>query len=400
MSVWEGEGDVTVVDRPVLVAGEADVPFEGDWKWNICEGGANNGDAGTFIATIDPYVMSREMVFDMNRPCSVSGKIAANNSVINATHGDGYPVLSCGDRTLKCYRFESGSWVIRFAGIIWQVSDEGEEDTAYTSFTAFDPWQFLFKRMIRRNDGNLKKTVTLANNAAAAIKRHIDKTIEFAGPCYIDTDDGFFEPALVYLTMQYEQDYLGRAFIEVCETGTVDVIMEPVDRTDGILVSASAVEQRGSDVSGSVSVEYDTGDRTAKQWSRDLDMETAANQITNFNGSKKKFSFQEDTDSQDRFGILEDCRVLTDIEHQDALDALTSQELAERKNPRENVQVVPFPRSTASPFTGFFLGDFISVSCSDQAREAVSGVQRVWGFSLDIDDEGVERVSELRVAPQ
>jgi len=385
-------GGPTVSSGPVVTASPA-------WRFDLCEGGASNPTAGTFIATLDPYCTDRQFVFDLNRPCSVTGKIASDSSVVNSVYGDGYPYLNEGNRTLKCYRYESGDWVLRFAGILWTVGDEGDVDMGYTSFTAFDPYQFLFRRMIRRNDGNLKKTVTLANNAAAAVKRHIDKTIEFAGPCYIDTSDGFFEPALVYLTMQYEQEYLARAFSEVTDTGVVDIIMDPVDRTDGILVTANAVSQRGDDKSGSVQFQWDVGSRGVSEWKRDLDMDTLANSITNFSGDKKLTSFVEDSTSQGIYGVMEDARVLTDILHQDSLDALTEWELSMRKDPRENIAVLPLPETGSFVFDDYFLGDIVTVECSSNAREAVSGQQRIYGITLDVDDEGVERVTELRVSP-
>jgi hypothetical protein len=398
LDAWDiTSGSVSVITTPTFGGGgggsTAHAPSR-DWRWDLCD------RYGFVIETLDPYVMDRQLVFNLNRPCSAYGKVAANSPVVNTLHGDGVPYLSAGDRTLKCWRFENDNWTLRFAGIVWQLEDAGDEDSAYTTFTAFDPFQFLFKRMIRRNDGNLKKTVTLANNAAAAIKRHIDKTIFYAGECYIDTDDGFFEPGLVYLTFQYEQEYLARAFMEVCDTGVVDVTFAPVDRTDGILVTASAVEKRGSDKSDTVIFEYDTGGHVAQQWTRELDMESAANTITNFSGNKKKTSFQSDSDSQTRFGVMEDCRVLTDIVHQDFLDSLTSQELSERKNPRENINVLPLPETGPVVFEDYDIGDEIGVVCSDSAREAVSGIQRIYGFNLDIDNEGVERVTELRVSPQ
>jgi hypothetical protein len=390
----DGGGDVAILENPLVANPDVDV----DWRFDLCEGGASNSSAGTFIASLDPFVTDRQLVMNLNRPQSLTGKIASNNELVNSTYGDGLPYLGEGYRTLKAYRFENGEWVIRFAGIIWTLDDEGDENAGYTSFAAFDPWQMLMARMIRRNDGNLKKTVTLANNAAAAVKRHIDKTIEFAGPCYIDTG-GFFEPGLVYITAQYEQEYLGRALMEVTDMGVVDVNMIPVDRTDGILVQANALSHMGIDVSGDVAFQYSTGNHQAKNWARHLDMSTVANQITNFNGTKKKFSFQEDTDSQDLYGVYEDCRVLTDIVHQDFLDALTTGELAERKSARENVAVLPMPTTSAEPFRYWGLGDLVTVECSDDARQAVSGVQRIYGFTLDIDDDGVERVSELRVTP-
>jgi len=394
--VWVEHDDVQVLTNPLVESPLVDT----DWRWDLCEGGANNSSAGTFIASLDPFVMDRQMTFDLNRPASVSGKIASNNDLIRTTYGDGLPYLGEGYRTLKAYRFENGEWVIRFAGIVWTVDDEGDEDSAYTSFAAFDPWQMLTTgAMIRRNDGNLKKTVTLANNAAAAVKRHIDKRIQYAGPCYIDTDSGYFQPGLVYVTMQYEQEYLGRALMELTDTGVVDINMLPVDRSDGILVVANALSHVGTDVSGGVAFQYSLGNHQAKTWGRHLDMSTVANQITNFNGTKKKTSFQEDTDSQDLYGVYEAAQVLTDITHQDFLDALTIGELNERKMARENVSVLPMPTTAAPPFTYWGLGDTVSVECSDDARQAVSGVQRIYGFTLDLDNEGVERVSELRVSP-
>lgn len=379
------------------------MPSQGDWKFSLCQGGAANPNAGTEIVSgFEGVMLDKQLTFRLNRPSFVQWKVPSNHELVNTVWSDGYPYVSVGDRTLKGWRYESGSWEIRFSGILWTLQDQGDQDAnPYTTLTAFDPLQFLTRRLIRRNDGNLRKRTRLANNAAAAIKRHIDKTITYAGPCYINTSDGYFEPGLTYLVFVYHQEYIARAFYDVTGTGEVDIDFQAVDRTNGELVVANALGRKGADKTGIVHLDYDTGNYGAFSWERNMSMDTAANYLLNMSGDKKKFSEVSDAPSQSRFGVLENSTQYTDIVHQTYLSSLTAGELSERKQPREIVMVTPTPGAGAAfdPITDYYLGDTIKLNSTSKVRQGISGVVRVYSMKFDIDNDGPARVTELGVSP-
>jgi hypothetical protein len=47
----------------------------------------------------------------------------------------------------------------------------------------------------------------------------------------------------------------------------------------------------------------------------------------------------------------------------------------------------------------FDIGDRIAVNIGSTARVASSGAQRIYGFTIEIDDDGVEALGELAVSP-
>ena len=78
---------------------------------------------------------------------------------------------------------------------------------------------------------------------------------------------------------------------------------------------------------------------------------------------------------------------------------LRATELAHRKIPLELLYVTPQTGVAPEPFDDYDIGDLVTVNLGTVFGPAVvSGVQRVYGFDVDLDTDGVERVSELMVS--
>ena len=79
------------------------------------------------------------------------------------------------------------------------------------------------------------------------------------------------------------------------------------------------------------------------------------------------------------------------------LGPLTQEELGFRKVPYQAVTWVPQSGIAfgLEPFTAFDIGDTVRVQAGPRLRGGFAGIQRVYGFTLSLDDNGVERVSEL-----
>ena len=90
--------------------------------------------------------------------------------------------------------------------------------------------------------------------------------------------------------------------------------------------------------------------------------------------------------------------MISDIPRQGQLDSLAAAELNVRKEPLEFVSVTPRPENIASPYSEYDLGDFVTTSASDATGEEISGLQRIYGYTIDINNDGYERVSELVVS--
>jgi hypothetical protein len=75
-------------------------------------------------------------------------------------------------------------------------------------------------------------------------------------------------------------------------------------------------------------------------------------------------------------------------------------EVTLRVNPRELAYLTPAGNSDFEPFADYSIGDRVSINLSDNVGPAIAaGVQRIYGFDLTIDENGVESPGELIVSP-
>ncbi len=125
----------------------------GRWRFFICSRG------GVRLATLTRVATDRKIMIRRNRPSSVQFTMPADDPQFLVRLGDGQPIISKQYRTLKGYRYEDengypveapdGTWNIRFAGIIWQIQDKGDNDGhAFSTVTAVSPYVMLSKMPI------------------------------------------------------------------------------------------------------------------------------------------------------------------------------------------------------------------------------------------------------------
>jgi hypothetical protein len=376
------------------------------WRLVLCD------LAGTPISMLSYIALGKQLQFPLNRPASLSFNVASESPLVNIIYsGDGYgePFLTCGIRTVRAYRKVAGvaGWVLRFNGIVWQLQDQGNTDTVSTAVTAYDPSQLLTKRLVRSADGNFSKPVILSGQHGEVIaKALVDRSATYAGPLPIDTVSGTFTSSAVQ-TKTWEQSFVGPALVDLCNTGTLDVWFDPTVGADGVLAVMNAGPRRGQDRPNMV-MAYAAPGHTALSIDRTTTMETVANAITLWAGSTTGHKVHvSDTPSQTKYYVYEDAQVMTDIHTPAFVDNLATEDLALRKDPRDVLTLLPIPERSPMPWRDYFLGDKLSIQVSkgsDQtfpsARESISGLLRVYGLTISIDDDGVERVTGVDVSPQ
>lgn len=364
-----------------------------DWQFIVCD--AN----GVAIADVSRVTWGKRLSWRLDRSWFASARIPGDDPLRRILHTDGHPYISAGRRVLKCYRLESGRWVLRFAGRILQVEDDGDADETWTAFTAYDPWTTLYRRVVRNAGGSRATDVIFAAQAGNVLaKALVDRTIAYAGACGITTSsaDCVFETTTNQELPLPQGTSVATALEMLCDTGLMDVYLRPVDRQDGILVEMNVYNSFG-DERAEAAFAYPG---TIERWRRLIDATELANDIDIFYGTRPakakdwKRSAHTDATSITAFGRWEDTRVFEGAKLGQA-QSIGTLELALRRNPRETLSITPLPERAPLPFLEWFLGDEIPVSTDDSTGQALSGVQRVYGFTLEIDDDGFERITDI-----
>ena len=102
------------------------------------------------------------------------------------------------------------------------------------------------------------------------------------------------------------------------------------------------------------------------------------------------------------YGAGMDVQGLSDIVDPVLLDALAAEEAQLGGNAKQTVQITPIGGTrTPMPFDNFVLGDQVHVNAGSKLRGGFTGLQRVYGFTLDIaDDHDTETLASLTASPQ
>jgi hypothetical protein len=385
--------------------------FQG-YPWRFVVLNLSDWAALTFL---DRFATGRAAQFTLNAPAQASGQVASDNPEVNIAHDDGLPFLEEGVRCLIGLRREGGSppWVVRFAGLLLQVSDEAQSDNAVTSFTAFDPWQFLYARPVRKADGTLPnegglkwKSVDPAVAAATLLARTIDEdgpTFIDAGPDYGGTE--FWDGSIATLSdtdLNFETaTSVGEAWEQLTRTGLLDIrlkpIYDPVNRP-GYLAELSIYAQRGSNKPGAIFA-WDRPPHSLIGISRLKDGTKRANAIQPYAGDMQTpGTEQTDSGSISTYGKYWAPFVWSGQKYEAAVNALAAEQVLLRKRGQTTVTISPAPERAPIPFLEYDLGDRVPVYAGKRFRRTLSGYQRVYGIPVTIGDDSVELVESLIVS--
>ncbi len=135
---------------PNILTGRSEPPVSARWRWFICDRSGNR------VMTLTRLAKERKVMIRRNRPSSFVFTVPSDDPQMQVRLGDGQPILAKQYRTVKGYRYEdangypveapNGTWVIRFAGIVWQIQDKGDIDGhAFSTVTCVSPLAMLAK---------------------------------------------------------------------------------------------------------------------------------------------------------------------------------------------------------------------------------------------------------------
>jgi hypothetical protein len=384
------------------------------WNVQLCD------LSGFPISNLTPIATSRKLKVRMNRPSSLELVLPSWDAAVNSMHTDALPFVEPLARTIKAFRQETPPGggtptnVIRFAGIVWQVADEGDANgVAHTTLSAFAPMKRLERRRVYDGSGpsaSDKLVVFTATDGAQVAKTIVDRSQTFRGSAGISTSGlGSVFETTPTRDLRWERKRVAPALVELTDAfNGFDLDFAPVDRTDGILAVMSAYSRLGA-TRQDVIFGWNVDPRNVKAIKRIQDGEQIANLLLGIGAGQQQadaiLSEQTNAVSRSIYGVYEDVDEFGDVTNQTFLDALVQEEVAFRAKPRELVEVTPAqnappPWIDDDGITTWREGDSFYVYASESLRSGFAGLQRCYGFDLDISAEGVETVEKIYTAPE
>lgn len=358
---------------------------------------------GVPIHVLDAIANKRMLSYRLNQPAALSFEVPSEDARVAGLHSDGFPRLSKLRRVVKAYRREpqpdgTNPFVLRFAGHVWTLSDQGDANTQRTSVTCYSPLKLTLEKRLCRGTGGEPTYVAAFTNidAGQILKTLVERTIIVA-PTGITTTFGTFD-AMPTRTATWENAKIQTAFADLVGSSTdFDIIEAPLDRDDQVHASLSIKARRGVFREKVVWSWGGVGKQTTASVAADQSADAAATDLIVIGGTTQVGDQLIAVVTRARGGLpmLEELASFTDTNEQTLLLSQAQQELLQRGDGRPVVRSQAMPIASPLPFDDFDLGDTFAVFASARLRGGFSGTQRCYGFDIALEDDGTERLSSL-----
>ncbi len=368
------------------------------------------------ITMLDNLAAGRTIDFALNKPANTKAVVPSDDPRVNLPTvegtGLGPPSLSFNDRLAYLFRREDGTdgvWVCRFAGVVEQIEDASSADQPYSTFTAYDPWQYLFARPIMSGTGlvgphGLSYTATRGDVIAFDL---VLNTIALHGGVHINLSDGVFEHT-EQIDINFQQGTsVGAALQQLCATGTLDIVMEPIyDPTGhpGDCVIMNVYVQAGVTRDDAI-FSWDVG-RNVTGISSLIDGDLMANTVQFFNGQGgPPVAPAHDADSEARYGWWETQQFFPQQTQEVAVEEMAQFQLQLRKQGKRTIRLTPNSLLSPIPLLEYGLGDRVVPRATSRLRQPIPWASdddeysRVYGIPITLSDDGVEQVNGLVLSP-
>lgn len=385
----------------------------------------NKGTAWRFVVTdldsaaltcLERVGASATVNIALNQPATGKLTVPSDDPSVNIVHTDGFPFVSFNDRLVFGLRREGGStpWVCRTAGLLQQIEDAAPGDQPLSTLSWFDPWQYLFHRIVKNGtstvrSGGLSYTGTEAGHIVEDL---IENTIAVDGPCYAVM--GTVETT-VEIDINFQQgSTVGAALRQIVALGACDIefapIFDPVGRP-GVCAVVNVYAQKGETRDSAVFA-WGAG-RQVSGISSLLDGDQMSNDVVYLGGqggvdasSDPEVTFPSiDTDSQNRYGVWSEESFFPGQIVPEAVQAFQELVLSLKKQGRRTVTITPASLLAPVPLVDYTIGDRVPVFATRRLRQQIpwatdeSVYQRVYGIPIEITDDGVETVRQLLASP-
>ncbi len=372
---------------------------------------------GETISLLDHRATQRQFLFRLNAPAYTTGQVASDDNEINLPWPDpDSPASLTNNRrllfALQRWKGATPPYQPIFGGIITTPEDQGS-DAPTTRYTASDPWQYLMSRPIRSSDLGLPDIDGLKfpdqSRASDIALELLQLTDLVDGETHIDfSDTGLIADSTPLdggITFDRSLS-VGEAWTQLCDTGTIDIHLDPIYDPHGRptkCVELRIVAQTEGTAAGPVL--YDL----VMSWDGPGHSLMGIKVLYFAGQGGVPAPLQQDAASIAAYGQYWSQQSFPGSHDRTTIALLALTELLIRRDGARSIQFDPAPERVEQPFKDYNLGDYLPVWASRNLREPLgvdydafdpdnpgaSGYQRIYAIPMDVDDNGVTRVTGL-----
>lgn len=375
------------------------------------------------VTFLDRLALDRSVTVTRAAARVMSGRVPSDNPEVNIPYPDpgDDPFLSEGTRIVSCFRREAppGSaeapWVIRARGLVLGLTDDADTDHATSTFTAYDPWKYLYRRLVL-NDGAVPGDVVYpaGTTAAEIIVQQLTDAIGIGGTIYTDVGQTGFYAGTIEATDPLPNGgdgiavrfpngtTLGEMLDILVATGTCDVVFDPIydiENRPGLLCEMSIYQSAGSFRPNAV-MGWDRWPRSLVQLSRQVDGTERSNIVQMFAGQAgPPVPMEFDATSVGIFGQYWALQYLPGVPSLAGAHTIAQRQLALLKDGLYTYALSPASERAPLLFEEYREADTVPVYASERFRAPISGVPvRVESIPIVIGDDSLERVNQMLVS--
>lgn len=415
--------------------GGAGVPsptVAGVWEFLLC-------DLATDATLLDLTGYATATIVDkLSRPTSVVLNIPYDVPSLFTTAADGDPNLHKGTRTIKVKRNSVLVKHVRVHNLSW----DDDENIGNIQVTGYDPMQQLSVRTCWDSTGHVADFTYPSPTTGAAMLADViansvtyeDEVVGGSTPAPLPLDyTGGTISSTVDLAAAFTDTpiTIGDLITTLSATGVLDVVVTPVDTSTGasagIIGQLQVVDRWGSDLTSTVHFDYGTGSYNVAKARRVDGIDTLCNRLIYELGPKVETQtdvwkgnitgteltpvnlstpWQADQlASRVKYGTWAVFRIY-DAGNENAsrplFHELWKTESTFRVYGRDQIFLTP-ARGTGAvfgPYADYQVGDTVAINTAAPLLGAAVSAQpqRIYGFQVEIDADGLEQVSEFIVS--
>jgi hypothetical protein len=375
---------------------------------------------GQTITFLDRLASNRTCTHTRNAPFSIEFDVPADHPEVNLPQTGVSGATFVDEGVCLVYWFlrygqaatSSSAWEVAGAAKILNATDDGDDDSATTHVTAYDPWQLLYKLPVvdpetgELPDGDFPAHYVASNAAAIAyevLSASLASYPDFKSHMHLDPDfiDDTTETEITVMEFTHGTT-VGEAWDDLVKTADIDIYLKPIyhpDTRPGKLCELHIAPKLGQNRHQAI-FSWDRWPRSVVDISRETDGGQRVNEILYYNGADQTpISPQSDAASIAKYGTYWETQSFPAEETADTVIAKAAKELNLRKNGVLSYSFSPAAERSPMPLKDYHIHDYVQVWASKRLRRPIANERmRVESIPISIDDDQLARVSELLVS--